>query len=80
MPILTIQFSPLILKVLRNCSPFSTVLTVLHRSSNRFLHKLVCLATFLKVSESDSFDPYQILNDGVIPMHTRLTSNLDPPS
>ncbi|GMP45148.1 hypothetical protein CsSME_00013771 [Camellia sinensis var. sinensis] len=26
------------------------------------LVKLVCLATFLKVSENDSFDPYQVLS------------------
>lgn len=25
------------------------------------LLQLVCLATFLKVSESDSFDPYQVI-------------------
>ncbi|KAK1353118.1 hypothetical protein POM88_052956 [Heracleum sosnowskyi] len=38
------------------------------------LIKLICLATFLEVSESDSFDPYQIdLYDIVFSDHSRIT-------
>lgn len=44
---------------------------VFHRAHlDSFLFQLVCLATFLNVSDSDTFDPYQVFR--------YLSSNMFP--